>query len=108
MHTRTLWTAFWVASACLATAAAAERDPVVPTTTPPIVYTINYSGEYFQNPEYVEQFKGSPPDLLHVGKAVPIAVLRLDGFRALIVDRVALGVYVREDVVAGIRVAGIA
>ena len=56
----------------LRVAAAAEREPVVPVTTPPIIYTINYSGEYFKDPEYIEQFTAAPPDLLHVGKAVPI------------------------------------
>jgi len=72
MHTRTLWTVFCGASAWLVAAAAAERDPMIPTTTPPIVYTINYSGEYFKDPEYIERFKAVPPDLLHMGKAVPI------------------------------------
>jgi len=55
-----------------AVAAAVERDSMVPTTTPPIVYTINYSGAYFKEPGYIEQFTAAPPDLLHVGKAVPI------------------------------------
>jgi len=55
-----------------AVAVAAERDSMVPTTTPPIVYTINYSGAYFKEPGYIEQFRAAPPDLLHVGKAVPI------------------------------------
>ncbi len=52
---------------------AGHRDPMLPTTTPPIVYIIDYSGKYFTSPEYIEQFKTSPPDLLHVGKAVPIS-----------------------------------
>ena len=47
-------------------------EPMIPTPTPPIVYTINYSGEFFKKPEYIEQFKAAPPDLLHMGKAVPI------------------------------------
>lgn len=54
-------------------AQAAERPAMLPTTTPPIVYTINYSGDYFTKPDYIEQFKAAPPDLLHVGKATPIS-----------------------------------
>ena len=46
---------------------------MLPTTSPPIIYTINYSGDYFRKPEYIEQFRAAPPDLLHVGKATPIS-----------------------------------
>jgi hypothetical protein len=53
--------------------AAEVRDPLLPVTTAPLVYTINYSGDYFTNPAYVDQFRAAPPDLLHVGKAVPIS-----------------------------------
>jgi len=58
-----------------AIAGGTERRPMLPTTTPPIVYTINYSGDYFTKPDYIEQFKAAPPDLLHVGKAAPITHL---------------------------------
>jgi len=51
------------------------RQATLPITTPPILYTINYSGDYFTKPEYIEQFKAAPPDLLHVGKATPITHL---------------------------------
>ena len=64
--------AILVIGALPAVALAAERERMVPTTTPPIVYTINYSGEYFKDPEYIKQFEAAPPDLLHIGKAVPI------------------------------------
>ena len=50
-----------------------QPDPMLPTTTPPIVYVINYTGDYFTKPETIEQFRAAPPDLLHVGKAVPIS-----------------------------------
>jgi hypothetical protein len=53
-------------------ASAADHGPMLPTTTPPITYTINYSGDYFTAPEYIDRFKAAPPDLLHVGKATPI------------------------------------
>lgn len=52
---------------------AAARDPMLPVTTAPIVYTINYAGDFFTDPGYQEQFRAAPPDLLHVGKAVPIS-----------------------------------
>jgi len=61
------------AGAAGATARGEERTPLLPTTTPPIVYHINYSGDYFTKPDYINQFKAAPPDLLHVGKAVPIS-----------------------------------
>ncbi|HUT36326.1 MAG TPA: hypothetical protein VNE39_22755 [Planctomycetota bacterium] len=61
--------------AALYAALAAEQAPMLRATTPPIVYTINYSGDYFEKPEYIEQFKAAPPDLLHVGKATPITHL---------------------------------
>jgi len=72
MNTRKLCAAVLATHGVLALGQAAERDPVVPATTPPIVYTINYSGEYFKDPEYLEQFRAAPPDMLHIGKAVPI------------------------------------
>jgi hypothetical protein len=53
----------------------ADFDSLLPTTKQPIVYLIDYTDEYFTNPEYVEQFAGQPPDLLHVGKATPITHL---------------------------------
>ena len=58
--------------ASLGPAPAADNGPMLPTTTQPITYTINYSGDYFTTPEYIDRFKASPPDLLHVGKATPI------------------------------------
>lgn len=64
-----------VIAASGALGATAENPPPVPRTTPPIVYTINYSGDYFTRPDYIEQFKAAPPDLLHVGKATPITHL---------------------------------
>ncbi len=63
------------ASLLVTAARAAEGDRMLPKSTPPIVYTINYSGDYFTKPEYIAQFKAAPPDLLHVGKATPITHL---------------------------------
>jgi len=54
-------------------AAAAPDGPMLPVTTPPIVYTINYSDAYFTDPTYIDRFRAAPHDLLHVGKAVPIS-----------------------------------
>ena len=48
-------------------------DPMLPRTTQPITYRIDYTGDYFTKPEKINQFRASPPDLLHVGKAVPIS-----------------------------------
>lgn len=67
--------------ACVGAGAIARDDPprpvrgadMLPRTTAPIIYTINYSGQYFRDPDYIEQFRAAPPDLLHVGKAVPIS-----------------------------------
>jgi hypothetical protein len=56
----------------MARAGASAGEPMLPVTTPPIIYTINYSGRYFREPDYIERFRAAPPDLLHVGKAVPI------------------------------------
>lgn len=48
---------------------------IVPRTTPPIVYVIDYSDRHFVEPEYLDRFRAAPPELLHVGKAVPITHL---------------------------------
>jgi len=56
-----------------AAARGGARAPVLPRTTLPIVYHINYSGDYFTKPDYINPFRAAPPDLLHVGKAVPIS-----------------------------------
>ena len=52
--------------------ASAMRQPMLPTSKPPIVYRFGYTDQYFTDPAYIEQFRAAPPDLLHVGKAVPI------------------------------------
>ncbi len=62
-----------VTQTCVGLAQAASRDPMLPTTTSPIVYIIDYTGDYFTKPGTLEQFRAAPPDLLHVGKAVPIS-----------------------------------
>ena len=75
MGVRKLVAALVAAEAALGAAAEAPggQAEMLPTTTPPIAYAINYSGEYFKRPDYIEQFQAAPPDLLHVGKAVPIS-----------------------------------
>lgn len=75
MNDYSVWSVALVLSLTHAAAAASPQDPLVPVTTAPIVYTINYSGDYFTNPDYLDQFKAAPPDLLHMGKAVPISHL---------------------------------
>jgi hypothetical protein len=72
MNGHTRCAALLAASLMLRAGLGAPPEPLIPATTPPIIYTINYTDEYFLNPEYIEQFKAAPPDLLHVGKAVPI------------------------------------
>jgi hypothetical protein len=71
MFPHALCAIFWVAGATLA----ADREPMLPTTTPPIVYTMDYRGPFFSDPTYLDRFKAAPPDLLHVGKALPITHL---------------------------------
>ncbi len=76
---RTITGIFLAALASTATwslaAPANERRPMLPTTTPPIIYTIDYTDKYFTTPDFLERFKSAPPDLLHVGKALPITHL---------------------------------
>jgi len=70
-----LTAAIWLGTIAMGGQGATAREPMLPTTTAPITYTINYSGDYFEQPDYIERFRQSPPDLLHVGKAVPITHL---------------------------------
>lgn len=41
-------------------------------TEAPLTYFINYTDAYFTDPSHVEMFRDSPPDIVHVGKAVPV------------------------------------
>ncbi len=68
MAAHALLAALWIGAAALG----AERQPMLPVSKPPIVYRFGYTDQYFTDPAYIEQFKAAPPDLLHVGKAVPI------------------------------------
>ena len=43
-----LWTSLFLGQVMLGVTLAAPPDAMLPVTTPPIVYTINYSGEYFK------------------------------------------------------------
>jgi len=70
-----MWISVLAGLAISATAAPADRDAMLPTTTPPILYVINYSGDHFKKAGYIDQFRANPPDLLHVGKATPITHL---------------------------------
>jgi hypothetical protein len=38
----------------------------------PITYVIDYSQKYLDNEHSIESFRESPPDLIHIGKSVPI------------------------------------
>ena len=38
----------------------------------PIVYYIDYTDKYFTDPAFIDQFAEAPPDVVHVGKSVPI------------------------------------
>jgi len=38
----------------------------------PIIYVIDYSDKWITDPAAADEFEGMPPDLLHIGKAVPI------------------------------------
>ncbi|MBN2294002.1 MAG: hypothetical protein JXM70_16365 [Pirellulales bacterium] len=57
----------------LALTQADGSEPMLPSTTLPIVYTIDYGDVGFKNPNHIDKIKTAPPDLLHVGKAVPIS-----------------------------------
>ena len=57
------------------TCIAAEPETLLPKTSEPITYHIDYFVDYFTDPDYIERFKDAPPDLLHVGKAMPITHL---------------------------------
>lgn len=59
----------------IAQATSAGEMPVVPRTRSPILYVIDYSDRHFTEPEYLDQFRAAPPDLLHMGKATPITHL---------------------------------
>ncbi len=72
LNTLGLFAAVLFGQVTLGAVSAGTVEPMIPTTTPPIVYTINYSDTYFKKPDYIDQFKAAPPDLLHMGKAVPI------------------------------------
>ncbi len=38
----------------------------------PFIYVINYSDKWITNPSALDEFGDMPPDMLHIGKAVPI------------------------------------
>ena len=38
----------------------------------PITYVIEYTQAYLDDPSRMREFADAPPDLLHVGKSVPI------------------------------------
>ncbi len=75
MNRFAVWSVAMVLSMARVAIAVGPQDPLLPVTTPPIVYTINYSGDFFTHPRYLERFQAAPPDLLHVGKAVPVSHL---------------------------------
>jgi hypothetical protein len=68
MVAHALLAALWIGTA----APAAAQEPMLPVSGPPIVYRFGYTDQYFTEPGYIEQFRPAPPDLLHIGKAVPI------------------------------------
>jgi hypothetical protein len=75
VHLLTLELCVLVGLAVPATVPAAEPEPMLSTTTAPIIYTVNYSGDYFKRAGYIDRFRVHPPDLLHAGNATPITHL---------------------------------
>ncbi len=75
MKTFRPWILLFAGQVVSAAAAADSNgpDPMLPTTTAPIVYTIDYGDAFFKKPKHIQRFEAAPPDLLHVGKAVPIS-----------------------------------
>lgn len=47
------------------------RGPTMESRVP-LIYYISYTDKYFTDPKYLDAFRAAPPDVLHVGKAVPI------------------------------------
>lgn len=43
-----------------------------PRMRPPFIYVIDYSRNHWDDFETIREFADAPPDLMHVGKAVPI------------------------------------
>lgn len=62
--------AFTALAAALPAFGASSTQPGV-TTVPPI-YLMHYSPDAPQNPRFVEQLREAPPDILHLGHAVPL------------------------------------
>ena len=48
-----------------------RRGPTMQSRVP-LIYYISYTDKYFTAPQYLDAFRAAPPDVLHVGKAVPI------------------------------------
>ena len=65
-----LFAALALASSLPATRVVDEQGQII--IRQPLLYYINYTDEYFTNERFAEQFRDAPPDLVHVGKAVPI------------------------------------
>ena len=55
----------------IAVVIAQQAAGLVPTKRP-LSYVIDYTERYVRHPEAIERFGGCPPDILHVGIAVPI------------------------------------
>ena len=43
-----------------------------PCMRTPMTYVIDYSGRFVRGPAEIAAYAGAPPDLMHVGKTVPI------------------------------------
>ena len=51
---------------------AAVQAGSIPKTRAPFIYLIDYSMRYLDDEQEILAFKECPPDLMHVGKSVPI------------------------------------
>jgi hypothetical protein len=68
MITPALWAVLWIGQA----ASAVPADSMLPSTTPPIIYTMDYTARCFTDLAWIDRYRAAPPDLLHVAEAVPI------------------------------------
>lgn len=60
------------AATAVALSSFGQSSPQPGVTAVPPIYLIHYSPDAPQNPRFVEQLREAPPDILHLGHAVPL------------------------------------
>jgi hypothetical protein len=67
-----LITGMWPLGLAVLTAVADEPNVHEGETTVPLVYLMHYAPDAPRNPHFIEELRAAPPDILHVGHAVPL------------------------------------